>query len=156
MKRIFFLAALLLTMVAPAHAQLNIKKVGEVPKQMAVLQLKWNWLYSIGESIYFVSATSNQFDDLIWIKLGDTKTEAAESVKQLIATVDEITEDDFLELNDREGEQLYLRLYKAFGKRYGLSISSTKRAGEGYIYLPALKKALQTLNKEMTLDAMRK
>ena len=76
MKRIVLLAALLL-MVAPAHAQLNIKKVGEVPKQMAVLQIKWNWLYSIGEQIYFVSATTNQYDNLVWIKLGETKEEAA-------------------------------------------------------------------------------
>lgn len=152
MKRILILSALLLTMAAPAHAQLNIRKTSDKPKQEATLTAQWNWLYTLDGRWYFVTKTTNQFDGNIWIELGDDGESALASINQLIDLAETIGEDEGFELTDKSGEDLRLTLYKAMGKRYGFQVTGTKYAGVGYIYLPSLKKAVQTIQKERTMQ----
>lgn len=152
MKRLLIIA-LVLCMAAPAHAQLNIRKAGDKYKQVATLTSMWNWLYTREGSWYFVTRTTNEFDDHIFIPLGDSPEGALESVQQLSGIIEEMGEEEGFEIPDVLGKPLRLTLYKSLGKRYGLAVSAPGRSGTGYIYTPSLKKVVAEIKKEAAKQA---
>ena len=154
MKRFALIASLLL-LALPAHAQLNIRKAGEKPKEVAVLEAQWNWLYLQGDKWFLTTKTDNQFDDWIWILLGETGESAVESVKQLLDLQEVMGDDEVFEIDDRYEKTVMVSLYKMAGKRVGFRLNADGRAGTAFITTAALKKALQQINKEMTLEAMK-
>lgn len=141
MKRFFLLLAVTLGMSVPAHAQLDIKKAGEKAKEVSTLTSMWNWLYTIGDNWYIVTKTTNQFDDRIWILLGDSAESALESVGQLQTLLDEMADDDVFKITSLDGKSVRIGIYKQMGSRQGFSVFADGAAGIGYIYKGGIKKA---------------
>lgn len=141
MNKLILLIAVAVWMTAPAHAQLNIEKMGEKPKEVATLTSMWNWLYTIEDCWFIVTKTTNQFDDRIWIMLGDTPEKAVESIDQLLTLLDEMSDDDIFEITTREKKTVRVGIYKQLGTRQGFTVFSDDAAGVGYIYKGGIKKA---------------
>ena len=155
MKRIAILAALLLA-AAPAHAQLNIRKATDKPKQEAVLAAQWNWLYTQEGTWYLVIKTDNRYDDMIWIDLGKDGESATTSIQQLLDMLDSLGDDERFEIDDRYGKAIRVSLYIIAGKRAGYRMVAEGKAGEGYVTTAALKKGVQHIRGKMSLEAAQK
>lgn len=152
MKEFILLIAVAVWMAAPAHAQLNIRKASDKPKEEAVLALHWNWLYSQDGAWYITAKTSNQFDDWIWISLGSDGNSAIESVQQLIDLVDTLGDDERVNIDDRYGKIVLLSLYSVAGKRMGFKMAADGKAGISYLTTAALKKAVQHIRGKMSME----
>ena len=146
MKKIcMILAAVILGAAAhDAFAQLKIGGTTEGSKRLSVLSMEWNWLYLVKNHYFLVTKTTNQFDDWIWLDLGDTQEVAAETIGSLI---------ELLETGEKETQieslgKTYTLMYSSeLGVKF-FRVHSSERAGLGNITMQALKKAATYLQKE--------
>lgn len=148
MKKICLLFAALLigSAVFDASAQLKIGSTKEGGKRLAVLQMEWNWLYLLNDHYFFVTKTTNQFDDWIWLDLGETKDMAIETVNSLIELLNNSKKDEDTEIESL-GKPYTLMCTSALGIKY-FNVYSSDRSGLGNIQMQSLKKALTFLQKE--------
>lgn len=155
MKRLIFTIALALALCAPANAQLDIQKIGDKAEQVATLTAFWNWLYRIDDFWYLVTKTDNQFDDNIWIMIGDTDEAALTSVYQLEQLLEEMGEKEMFEVKGRDSKSVTLSVYKQMGARQGFQVYKKGAAGTGYIYKGGFKKAKAALEQEILKRTMK-
>lgn len=146
-KTLAIIAALFLgAIVYDASAQLTIGSTTESSKRLAVLQMEWNWLYLVKDHYFFVTKTTNQFDEWIWLDLGDSKEVAAETVDSLIDLLASSQKDQETPIESL-GKSYKLMSSSALGVKY-FNVYSSERAGLGNITMQALKKAATYLQKE--------
>lgn len=132
-----------------ASAQLQIGTKHEASVRLATIQQAWNWLYDVGGRIYFVTKTDNQFDDDIWLDLGEGREEAARTVLSLTEALEQAEKGDSIEVESR-GERYLLTCTVIFGSRaWYVSALDTRKvyAGKAPINDTALRKAYKTLTK---------
>lgn len=147
-KIITFLAAMLFVAVS-ASAQLSIGGKSESPKRLTTLQMEWAWLYQSGGHYYYVSKTTNQFDDWMWLDLGETPEDAASTVLSLRDAMAGSKKGDKIEITS-EGEVFALDFDQVLGTRlFNIHARETNRiyAGMGQMTEACLKKAYNFLTK---------
>lgn len=148
MKKIcMILAAVILGAAAhDASAQLKIGGTTEGSKRLAVLSMEWNWLYLVNNHYLFVTKTTNQFDDWIWLDLGETKEAAAETIDSLIELLTASKKGQETQVESL-GKSYTLMCASELGVKY-FHVHSGERAGTGTMTMQSLKKAATYLQKE--------
>ena len=147
MKKIAIIIVALLALAMPARAQLTIGEKSEGPKQLAVLQQMWAWLYQLDGRIYFVCKTDNRFDPWMYLDLGTTKDEAAQTVRSLIGALEEAKRGDEIRVQS-QGETFLLVYEEILGaKAWMIYPVQTEMvyAGSGPMNMSALRKAVKYL-----------
>lgn len=144
------LVALLIGAVSfNAQAQLTIGKKSEGAKQLVTVSQMWAWLYEADGHIFYVSKTTNRFDDLMWLDFGESYDEAAQTAQALLDALNDAKDGDLLDIESL-GEKYFLSCDVTLGaKTWLIHASDTRRtyAGEGQMYSGALKKAIKFLTK---------
>ena len=150
MKKALIIAAALIIGALSASAQLTIGKKSEGMKQLATLQQLWAWLYLQEGHYYFVMQTDNQFDNWMRLDLGETKEDAAETVRSLIAALQDAKRGESIEVESR-GEKYILICEETLGMKAWMVRgvdTHESYAGSGPMGMPALRKALRYFEKE--------
>ena len=151
MKKIAgILAALLLGAATfSAQAQLSIGKKSDGAKQLTTLRPTFIWLYEADGHIFYVSKTDNQFDDWMWLDLGTSKEEAAQTVLDLSAALQDAEKGQSIEVESM-GERYDLVATSMLGSKYFMVMARDTRkvyAGTGQIVESELRKAYKYLTK---------
>lgn len=132
-----------------ASAQITISKSSTgTPKQEAVLQMAWAWLYSHDGEYLMVLKSNNQFDDGFWLLLGKTKDECITSLNAIQELIDNIGETDRFEISNGRGAIFQVSQYKALGIK-GLYLDDNSHAGSGYILPSYITKARRWIEQNL-------
>lgn len=149
MKKIVTILAALLLLSVSASAQLSIGGKSEGSKRLATLQAEWVWLYQSSGHYYYVSATTNQFDDPIWLDLGQTREEAAGTIQSLRDALADAKKGDQIEITS-EGQTFALGCDVVLGTRcFWIHARKTRKtyAGMGQMTDASLRKGYNYLTK---------
>ena len=140
MKRVFYII-LAIMFLLPIHANAQIKKTGKFKSEtiqslrMGVVSLK------VADGEYYISfKTTNQFDDLMTLKLGETKESAIQSIQDIIDILDSLHGNEIQYIDNGYGREF--RLFKIMGALY---IAADGYAGNGNASKGELKKLLKAL-----------
>lgn len=149
MKKTILLFAALLAMV-PAFGQITLSKQEDGLVQAGVIAANWNWMYEnkADGTMFFVSKTNNQFDDLLWLKLGQDKQTCIESLRALVKLSETIAKDDVFFLEDQTGSKVTVTKYSVMGEK-SLSLSDERHAGIVILNRSVLNKAIDWCLKKM-------
>lgn len=125
----------------PTLAEAQIKKTGTFQSEtiasarMGVVSLK------VADNVYYLAfQTTNQFDDFMILKLGQTKESAIQSIQDIIDILGNLQGNDTQYIDNGYGKEF--RLYKVMGALY---INADGYAGSGNISKGELKKFLKAL-----------
>lgn len=139
MKKILIAIISMMFMMSIADAQ--IKKTGTFQSEtissvrMGFVSLK------MADDVYYLSfQTTNQFDDLMILKLGQTKESAIQSLQDIIDILENLQGNATQYIDNGFGKEF--RLYKVMGALY---ISADGYAGSGNVSKGELKRFLKAL-----------
>lgn len=125
----------------PTLAEAQIKKTGTFQSEtitsvrMGIVSLK------VADDVYYLSfQTTNQFDDIMILKLGQTKESAIQSLQDIIDILDNLQGNATQYIDNGFGKEF--RLYKVMGALY---ISADGYAGSGNVSKGELKRFLKAL-----------
>lgn len=140
MKRVIYII-LAMMFLLPTQAYAQIKKTGTFKSEtiesvrMGIVSLK------VANGEYYLSfQTTNQFDDLMVLKLGETKESAIQSLQDIIEILDGLQGNATQFIDNGYGREF--RLSKVMGALY---ISADGYAGNGNTSKGELKKFLKAL-----------
>lgn len=140
MKRVIYII-LAIMFLLPTQANAQIKKTGTFKSEtieslrMGVVSLK------VADGEYYISfKTTNQFDDLMILKLGETKESAIQSIQDIIDILDSLQGNETQYIDNGYGREF--RLFKVMGALY---IAADGYAGNGNASKGELKKLLKAL-----------
>ena len=125
----------------PTMADAQIKKTGTFKSEtiesvrMGIVSLK-----KAENEYYLTFKTTNQFDDLMVLKLGDSKESAIQSLQDILEILDTLQGNATQYIDNGYGREF--RLYKVMGALY---ISADGYAGDGNASKGELKKLLKAL-----------
>lgn len=95
----------------------------------------------LNEGMFFLSiGTTNQFDNMMLLKLGDDKESAIQSLNDLVDILESLTGEDMQGIDNGFGKEF--RLYKSLGALY---IKADGYAGSGNIAKSELNKFIKAL-----------
>ena len=125
MKKII-IAIISAMILMPTMADAQIQKKSTT-KTETILSLRMGYInLRLSEGTYFIAMlTTNQFDDAMLLKLGDTKESAVQSLNDLIEISSNITGQECVRIDNGYGREL--RFYK--GVMGGVSINADGYAG---------------------------
>lgn len=149
MKKFALTIAALFIVAVSASAQLAIGGKSEGSKRLTTLQMEWAWLYQSDGRYYYVSKTTNQFDDWMWLDLGETQEEATGTIQSLRDALVGSQKGDKIEITS-EGQTFALDFDQVLGTRcFWIHARKTRRsyAGMGQMTEASLKKAYNYLTK---------
>ena len=139
MKKILIAIISMMFMMSIADAQ--IKKTGTFQSEtissvrMGIVSLK------VADDVYYLSfQTTNQFDDIMILKLGQTKESAIQSLQDIIDILDNLQGTATQYIDNGFGKDF--RLYKVMGALY---IAADGYAGSGNVSKGELKRFLKAL-----------
>lgn len=139
MKKILIAIISMMFMMSIADAQ--IKKTGTFQSEtissvrMGIVSLK------VADDVYYLSfQTTNQFDDIMILKLGQTKESAIQSLQDIIDILDNLQGTATQYIDNGFGKEF--RLYKVMGALY---IAADGYAGSGNVSKGELKRFLKAL-----------
>ena len=125
----------------PTQTNAQIKKIGTFKSEtikslrMGVVSLK------VADGEYYISfKTTNQFDDSMILKLGETKESAIQSIQDIIDILDSLQGNETQYIDNGYGREF--RLFKVMGALY---IAADGYAGNGNASKGELKKLLKSL-----------
>lgn len=140
MKRVIYII-LAMMFLLPTQATAQIKKTGTFKSEtieslrMGVVSLK------VADGEYYISfKTTNQFDDLMILKLGETKESAIQSIQDIIDILDSLQGNETQYIDNGYGREF--QLFKVMGALY---IAADGYAGNGNASKGELKKLLKAL-----------
>lgn len=140
MKKIIYII-LSMMFLLPTMADAQIKKTGTFKSEtiesvrMGIVSLK-----KAENEYYLTFKTTNQFDDLMVLKLGDSKESAIQSLQDILEILDTLQGNATQYIDNGYGREF--RLYKVMGALY---ISADGYAGDGNASKGELKKLLKAL-----------
>jgi hypothetical protein len=139
MKKLLFIIIAALCLIQSANAQ--IQKTGSI-KTTTIASCRMGFVnLSLSEGLFFLSiGTTNQFDNMMLLKLGDNKESAIQSLNDLVDILDSLTGDDLQRIDNGFGKEF--RLYKLLGALY---INADGYAGSGNIGKSELNKFIKAL-----------
>ena len=141
MKKILLLVIAIMTFTPMTNAQ--IKKTGESnTKTIASARMGIVVLRQSDKDFYLSMTTTNQFDNAMLLKLGDTKESAKQSLNDLLDILESLEGDASQYIDSGFGREL--RLWKLMGALY---ISADGYAGNGNISKSELKKFIKALQE---------
>ena len=141
MKKILLLVIAIMTFAPMTNAQ--IKKTGESnTKTIASVRMGIVVLRQSDKDFYLSMTTTNQFDNAMLLKLGDTKESAKQSLNDLLDILESLDGDASQYIDNGFGREL--RLWKLMGALY---ISADGYAGNGNIAKSELKKFIKALQE---------
>lgn len=151
MKKILpmFAALIVGVLMFSASAQLKIQGSVEGPKKITTIAPQTAWLYERSGHIYYVGATTNRFDEWVWLDLGEGREAAAVTAQDLLDAIDATPEGDSLRI-ESEGDIFLLTRISILGsKTWSVSAVETRNAYAGTMMLEAieLKKVVKFLTK---------
>lgn len=125
MKKIIILIIAIMMMPSMANAQIQKK---EKTKTETIVSLRMGCmnLKRQKNTLFLSMKTTNQFDDMMILKLGDSVDSAIQSLNDLIDICETITGQDCISIDNGYGREI--RIYK--GAMGGISISADGYAGE--------------------------
>ena len=139
MKRI--LIALIAMMMFCLATEAQIKKTGSMKTETLVsLRMGVVTLNQSEGSYYIAMTTTNQFDDAMILKLGDTKESARQSLTDLIDILESLQGNDTEFINNGYGREF--RLFKVMGALY---VAADGYAGNGNMGKSELNRMLKAL-----------
>lgn len=144
MKKI--LIAIITSMILmPIMADAQIQKKSTT-KTETLLSLRMGYMnLKLSEGMYFITMlTTNQFDDAMLLKLGDTKESAIQSLNDLMEITSSISGQECVRIDNGFGREL--RFYK--GAMGGVSINADGYAGTVNTAKSEFKKMRDKLMKE--------
>lgn len=142
MKKLLSVAVALFVFMAMGNAQIHIEKSPvSRSEQLTTLTMSWCWLYQQGDEYYIAMKTDNVFDNYMDITIGKTKEECLATLESLKELIETITDSDYYYV-----DKYTVKLFNAMGAK-GLTVSGKGYAGNGYLYLSAIKKASKWIEK---------
>lgn len=144
MKKIF-IAIISAMILMPIMADAQIQKKSTT-KTETLLSLRMGYMnLKLSEGMYFITMlTTNQFDDAMLLKLGDTKESAIQSLNDLMEITSSISGQECVRIDNGFGREL--RFYK--GAMGGVSINADGYAGTVNTAKSEFKKMRDKLMKE--------
>ena len=144
MKKIF-IAIITAMILMPIMADAQIQKKSTT-KTETLLSLRMGYMnLKLSEGMYFITMlTTNQFDDAMLLKLGDTKESAIQSLNDLMEITSSISGQECVRIDNGFGREL--RFYK--GAMGGVSINADGYAGTVNTAKSEFKKMRDKLMKE--------
>jgi hypothetical protein len=144
MKKIFIaIISAMILMPMMADAQIQKKATTKIE---TLLSLRMGYMnLKLSEGTYFISMlTTNQFDDAMVLKLGETKESAAQSLNDLMEISTTISGQECVRIDNGYGREL--RFYK--GAMGGVTIQADGYAGVVNTAKSEFKKMLDKLSKK--------
>lgn len=142
MKKIVVLIIAMMMMPFMADAQI-IKK--DTPQIKTISSARKNavCLMSSGTTYYLTIETTNPFDDCMFLKLGDTKDSAIQSLNDLIDILDTLQGEAMQGIANGYGENFFLWKYLGL-----LRITALNYDGSGSLAKSEINKFIKALQKE--------
>ena len=143
MKKIL-IAIITAMILMPIMADAQIQKKSTT-KTETLLSLRMGYMnLKLSEGMYFITMlTTNQFDDAMLLKLGDTKESAIQSLNDLMEITSSISGQECVRIDNGFGREL--RFYK--GAMGGVTIQADGHAGYVNTAKSEFKKMLNKLVK---------
>lgn len=143
MKKIL-IAIITAMILMPIMADAQIQKKSTI-KTETLLSLRMGYMnLKLSEGMYFITMlTTNQFDDAMLLKLGDTKESAIQSLNDLMEITSSISGQECVRIDNGFGREL--RFYK--GAMGGVTIQADGYAGYVNTAKSEFKKMLNKLVK---------
>ena len=146
MKKIVFLLLLMCCSFSIATAQIIITNKFEKTEDVATIRHAYSYLKK--QHTYFLTLnSSNQFDDIFIIELGETKEECINTTQSLIQLLNELENGESVKISNRNNEYFFSKELM-LGAPYYLIISADhKYAGSCNITKKELEKIIKKLDK---------
>jgi hypothetical protein len=143
MKKIIIAIIALLCCGYAADAQIKVSKKSET-RELYSAKTKFIKVCDTGSNIFLALASSNQFDDIFLLHLGESKKEALESLASLWEIAMNITKGENYEIETLTEN---FSVYKG-SEKDGLRIYSSGYAGYASINASELKEIIDALRKQ--------
>lgn len=122
MKKIFLLVIVLMSMFPyNGHAQLNVIDMMEKPIMVCHSNTMMGSaeLYLSKDVYYIYMQSTNQFDDVELMFIGDSKDSALQTLKDLVVLFENTSKGDMVYITDHRKKKI--SLYKSFKKQFHVS-----------------------------------
>lgn len=142
MKKLLLIVIALITFVPMTNAQIQKKSS---TKKETIISLRMGYMTLIvSDGYYYLTMlTTNQFDDAMILKLGNSKESAMQSLTDLIEIASTIETSECVEIDNGYGRTM--RIYK--GGMGGISIYADGYAGSANTSKSEFNKMLNALTK---------
>lgn len=143
MKKII-IAIISAMILMPSMAEAQIVKTGKSETiTLSSVRMGYVNLKKSGDWYYLAMRTSNQFDDYMLLRLGNTKVGAIQSLNDLLSLLETLSGSECQRISNGYGEEL--RIYKEL---WALNFHADGYAGFAGISKQELKKFIKVIQKK--------